>query len=49
LLLSCFKKNFSQNKLYYLILLENKEYGSKWQNLSYTLKYFFNEKNQEKR
>jgi len=33
LLLSCFKKNFSQNQLYYLILLENKEYGSKWQNL----------------
>jgi presenilin-like A22 family membrane protease len=34
LLLSCFKINFSQNKLYYLILLKNKEYSGKWQNLT---------------
>jgi len=26
LILNCFKKIFSQNKLYYQILLENKEY-----------------------
>jgi len=35
LLLSYLEKKFSQNKLYYYILLENKEFCGKWQNLNY--------------
>jgi len=34
LLLSYLEKKFSQNKLYYHILLENKEFYGKWQNLN---------------
>jgi len=34
LILNCFEQIFSQNKLYYQILLENKEFCGKWQNLS---------------
>jgi hypothetical protein len=35
LLLSYFKKNFSQNKIYYQVLLKNKGYCKKWQHLSH--------------
>ena len=35
MLLSCFKKNFSQNMHYYQVLLKNKGYCGEWQNLTY--------------